>query len=522
MLHHALDESEWGEHMKLSNRVGQIVATALSLILLSGGGTAATAQTLTALYPFSGPPDGKNSVAALIADASGALYGTTETGGSGTGCGGGCGTVFKLTPPPKTGGPWIESVLYSFTNSPDGALPQASLIADASGALYGTTTSGGTGCSSGACGTVFKLTPPPKTGGPWTENVLYSFTGGSDGGIPLGSLFADASGALYGTTEVGGSGGGGTVFKLTPPTPPATTWTVSVLYSFAGGSDGANPQAGVIADTSGALYSTTLQGGVSGGCAGRGCGTVFKLTPPTPPATTWTESVLYIFTDVPDGSLPQAGLIIADASGALYGTTAFGGTGSACGGIGCGTVFKLTPPTPPATTWTETVLYNFTGGSDGAAPVAGLIADASGALYGTTQGGGIGCTGNPVPGCGTVFKLTPPTPPATTWTVSVLYNFTGGSDGAVPDAGLIADASGALYSTTANDGGTGCSGSGCGTVFKLQLPAIFQGVPGQANCVGQSISFLAKTHGGIAAAAAALQFASVQDFQNAITSFCTT
>ena len=445
--------------MKLSNRVGQIVATALSLILLSGGGTAATAQTLTTLYPFSGPPDGKNSVAALIADASGALYGTTETGGSGTGCGGGCGTVFKLTPPPKTGGPWIESVLYSFTNSPDGALPQASLIADASGALYGTTTSGGTGCSSGACGTVFKLTPPPKTGGPWTENVLYSFTGGSDGGIPLGSLFADASGALYGTTEVGGSGGGGTVFKLTPPTPPATTWTVSVLYSFAGGSDGANPQAGVIADTSGALYSTTLQGGVSGGCAGRGCGTVFKLTPPTPPATTWTESVLYIFTDVPDGSLPQAGLIIADASGALYGTT---------------------------------------------------------------QGGGIGCTGNPVPGCGTVFKLTPPTPPATTWTVSVLYNFTGGSDGAVPDAGLIADASGALYSTTANDGGTGCSGSGCGTVFKLQLPAIFQGVPGQANCVGQSISFLAKTHGGIAAAAAALQFASVQDFQNAITSFCTT
>ena len=145
--------------MKLSNRVGQIVATALSLILLSGGGTAATAQTLTTLYPFSGPPDGKNSVAALIADASGALYGTTETGGSGTGCGGGCGTVFKLTPPPKTGGPWIESVLYSFTNSPDGALPQASLIADASGALYGTTTSGGTGCSSGACGTVFKLTP---------------------------------------------------------------------------------------------------------------------------------------------------------------------------------------------------------------------------------------------------------------------------------------------------------------------------------------------------------------------------
>ena len=279
--------------MKLSNRVGQIVATALSLILLSGGGTAATAQTLTTLYPFSGPPDGKNSVAALIADASGALYGTTETGGSGTGCGGGCGTVFKLTPPPKTGGPWIESVLYSFTNSPDGALPQASLIADASGALYGTTTSGGTGCSSGACGTVFKLTPPPKTGGPWTENVLYSFTGGSDGGIPLGSLFADASGALYGTTEVGGSGGGGTVFKLTPPTPPATTWTVSVLYSFAGGSDGANPQAGVIADTSGALYSTTLQGGVSGGCAGRGCGTVFKLTPPTPPATTWTVSVLY-------------------------------------------------------------------------------------------------------------------------------------------------------------------------------------------------------------------------------------
>jgi hypothetical protein len=189
--------------------------------------------------------------------------------------------------------------------------------------------------------------------------------------------------------------------------------------------------ASLIADASGALYGTTMWGGGGGGCPPRGCGTVFKLTPPSPGGGPWTETVLHSFTNVNgDGALPLAGLIF-DASGALYGTTAYGG-GTNCA---CGTVFKLTPPSPGGGPWTETVLHSFIGGSDGSEPLAGLIFDASGALYGTTlNGGGSGtnCAAS-TGGCGTVFKLTPTTTTTgTTWTESVLYSFTGGSDGGFP------------------------------------------------------------------------------------------
>jgi uncharacterized repeat protein (TIGR03803 family) len=173
-----------------------------------------------------------------------------------------------------------------------------------------------------------------------------------------------------------------------------------------------------------------------------------------------------------DGATPLAGLIAdnrADNRGALYGTTAGGGTGNN------GTVFKLTPPAKGQTAWTETVLYHFTGGSDGSLPYAGLIADNSGALYGTTQQGGSGCPPN---GCGTVFKLTPSAKGQTAWTETVLYRFTGGSDGATPRAGLFADKQGVLYGTTTVGGGqSGCPQFtalfvGCGTVFKLTPPPV--------------------------------------------------
>jgi hypothetical protein len=175
------------------------------------------------------------TVGGLIADATGALYGTTDFGG-GTGCS--CGTVFKLTPPATSGGPWTETVLYSFTGGSDGAFPNG-LIADASGALYGILGGGGTGCR---CGTVFKLTPPTTAGGSWTETVLYSFTGGADGASPEAGVIADATGALYGTTVEGGGTvcaplpvpGCGTMFKLTPPGATGGPWTETVLHSFAG------------------------------------------------------------------------------------------------------------------------------------------------------------------------------------------------------------------------------------------------------------------------------------------------
>jgi uncharacterized repeat protein (TIGR03803 family) len=211
------------------------------------------------------------------------------------------------------------------------------------------------------------------------------------------------------------------------------------------------------------------------------------LTPPQS-GTTWTETVIHSFTGGSDGALPIAGLIL-DASGDLYGTTANGGADDA------GTVFKLTP------TGTETVLYPFTGGSDGAYPQAGLIADGSGNLYGTTNSGGE--SGN-----GTVFQLTP------TGAETVLYSFTGSGDGANPTAGLVADGSGNLYGTTNSGAGT------YGTVFKLTLPAQFNGVPGQPNCTGQSNSFLASKYGGLAHAAASLGYSSVSALQSHLASYC--
>jgi uncharacterized repeat protein (TIGR03803 family) len=492
---------------------------ALILALLSGGGgTGASAQTLTTIYSFTGGSDGALPLAGLIADSTGAFYGTTDGGGGG--CAPlfpGCGTVFKLTPPTTSGGQWTETVLYSFTGGSDGGNPIVGLIADAAGALYGTTWEGGITPSNNfcgvlnSCGTVFKLTPPTTSGGQWTESTLYQFLGGNDGGEPHGALIADASGALYGTTAGGGDRTTnlifGTVFKLTPPTTSGGQWTEPVL------ANGGAPFANLIADSTGAFYGITVAGGPTAS------GTVFKLTPPTTSGGQWTTTVLYTFNGGSDGLDPE-GALIADAAVALYGTTINGGSGTGCNG-GCGTVFKLTPPTTSGGQWTQTVLYSFTGGSDGALPSGGVIADAGGALYGTTMaGGGTTSCGLGVPGCGTVFKLTPPTTSGGQWTETVLYRFTGGSDGAAPVAGLIADAAGALYGTTVAGGNfTGCQG-GCGTVFKLQVAANFQGVPGQANCVGQSISFLAHTHGGIAAAAADLNFASVMDLQNAVKSFC--
>jgi uncharacterized repeat protein (TIGR03803 family) len=387
---------------------------------------------------YGGPTDGAAPYDNLIADSSGNLYGTAILGG-----GSGCGVVFKLVP----GG--TETVLYSFTGGSDGGGPGAGLIADSSGNLYGTTEGGGVSGCGGTCGVVFKLAPPATASGAWTETVLHAFTGSpSDGGVPyFAGLIADSSGNLYGTTYFGGTSNDGVVFKLTPPATASGAWTETVLYSFcslSSCSDGEYPYAGLIADSSGNLYGTTFEGGASGE------GTVFKLTPGG------TEKVLYSFKGYPsDGSFPYAGLI-ADSSGNLYGATYTGGNTSD-GGV----VFKLTPPATASGAWTETVLYYFcslSSCSDGADPYAGLIADSSGNLYGTTAGGGARLGG-------TVFKLTPPATASGAWTETVLYSFcslSSCSDGAYPEASLIADSSGNLYSTTPSGGA-----SGAGVVFKL-------------------------------------------------------
>ena len=423
---------------------GFVMRRALMWSLLVGGtmvptlGHAAPGDTL--IYSFalfgsggSGPNSG------LLADTSGAFFGTAESGGNH----GNYGAVYKLTPPPPGKAKWTEAAIYRFRGGTDCQNPTGGVVADAAGALYGTSSGGGPNNS----GAVFQLTPPAPGKKAWTEKTLYTFRpGGQDGYGPFGGVIIGPSGALYGTSSVGGGTGCGgrgcgTVFQVTPPAPGGTRWREAVIYRFKG-KDGATPYVGLIVDGNGRLYGTTSAGGANS-CA---CGTVFELTPPAPGKTQWSESVLHSFGGA-DGKTPWAGLL-EDATGTLYGTTEGGGANSA------GAVFKLAPPPPGQTAWTETVIYSFMDGNDGATPAAGLIADAAGSLYGTTMGGNPSETG-------TAFKLTPPVGGQTTWTETVLTNFA--QNGEINPIGpLVATADGTLYGTT-EKGGT----SNGGTVFAV-------------------------------------------------------
>jgi len=293
--------------------------TAFELSPKAGGGWA---ETVLHSFNHNGK-DGTYPYAGLIVDANGNLYGTTWEGGkSSPECKTGCGTVFELSP--KTRGGWTETILHSF-NDKDGVLPEASLIFDASGNLYGTTFLGG---KDGA-GTVFELSP--KTGGDWTETILHIFGEGSDGVYPVTSLIFDASGNLYSTTFLGGNYGYGTVFELSPKT--GGGWTETILHNFNnGGNGGYIPFAALILDASGNLYGATSAGGKYGS-NGAG-GTVFELSPKT--GGGWTETVLHSFGNGTDGNSPASALIF-DSSGNLYGTTSGGGE------YGNGTVFEVSP-----------------------------------------------------------------------------------------------------------------------------------------------------------------------------------
>ena len=399
----------------------------------------AQSQTFTGLYSFTGSTDGCCPSAGLTRDAAGNLYGTTRYGGPED-----KGTVFELMP--RAGGGWTEQTLYSFGGGTDGAGPVAGLILDRAGNLYGTT-SGGGDLACGApygCGTVFRLMP--QAGGRWTEQVLHSFGGGTDGEEPAAGLIFDPAGNLYGTTSYGGTYDYGVVFEITA----GGGWREQVLHTFGSGGDGIVPYYGsLVIDAAGNLYGTTLYGGAYGSG-----GTVFELMPGG------TERVLHSFGNGTDGAGPYAGLIM-DASGNLYGTTGDGGDLNCHYGVGCGTVFELVPQVGGG--WTETVLYAFKG-TDGNYPLAGLIFDVAGNLYGTTDGGGGSCSTPPGVPCGTVFKLTPQA--GGRWTEQVLHSF-GGPDGAYPSAGLIMDPAGTLYGTTNLGGGGNCNGFGCGVVFEI-------------------------------------------------------
>ena len=279
------------------------------------------------------------------------------------------------------------------------------------------------------------------------DTILYNFKDRPDGALPSGDLIPDGAGGFFGTTERGGRGscpitqpkeaaGCGTVFQLTPPVKGKTTWTETTLYSFKGHADGALPVFGLLRMGSGILYGTTVNGG-TGACAvtsftPSGCGTIFKLTPPAKGRSAWTETVLYSFKAGADGAAP-GGSLTAGPAGTLYGATIAGGSAvckadpAAALLPGCGTVFKLTPPAAGKTAWTESVLFRFQS-KDGSRPGHRLTPDRAGALSGATEYGGMNkCPDTTQPGCGTIFKLTPPAKGKSSWTETVLHDFKGGA-----------------------------------------------------------------------------------------------
>ncbi len=312
----------------------------------------------TVLHNFAGS-DGANPYGGLVIDNSGNLYGTTTSGGASN-----LGTVFEITGN-------TETVLYSFAGGSDGADPIAGLVFDANGNLYGTTSQGGANGN----GTVFELAAPQMKGGAWTETVLYSFGGGSDGTIPYGGVSFDSAGNLYGTTSAGGAYGFGTVFRLVP----GISWTENILHDFQNGNDGSIPYAGLISDKLGNFYGDATQGGANGG------GTVFELSPSQ---GGWNFNVLY--------SEPGWGIsgsyrnVVLDNAGNLYASTHCDGEYNA------GTVYELSPS---GGSWKYTLLYTFTGGADGLYSVSNLVLS-EGRLYGTTLYGG---TEN----SGVVYEVTP-------------------------------------------------------------------------------------------------------------------
>jgi hypothetical protein len=263
----------------------------------------------------------------------------------------------------------------------------------------------------------------------------------------------------------------------------AANWKEKVLYSFQGGNDGAVPAGGVVFGKQGNLYGATTDGG-STSCRGPfQCGTVYQLQPPATKGGSWTETLLWVFkgSDGNDGASPFSGLVW-DHAGNLYGATGYDGSGNCMlfgSRVGCGVVYQLKPPQTKGGAWTEAVIYNFQGGSDGQLPIGDLMFDAQGNLYGATEyGGGFGTCNAPFyQHCGTIFRLSPPKVKGGQWKERVLYSFKNGKDGASPNGGLVLDNKGNLYGTTyfgGNEGEQHCNGgvggTGCGVVFALQPP----------------------------------------------------
>ncbi len=362
------------------------------------------------IYSFAGGTDGEYTDTELVIDSAGNLYGTSVQGGIYGG-----GTVFQVTPA------GIHTVLYNFTGGPDGGEPYKGVTLDAQGNLYGTAVTGGGGSCEGGCGVVFELT---NSGGVWSQSVIHTFTGGKDGSGPGSPVTIDRYGNVYGTTPTGGADEMGVVYQLRPSATGG--WTFTLVHTFTGGEDGGGGSASQLLIAGGNLYGVCTVGGANG------FGMVYELSPNH---GKWQLTTLYAFKDQPDGALPYGG-VIPDNQGNLYGTTYYAGAND------LGTVYKLTHSNG---SWTESVLYSFKGGTDGASPISSLVADTKGNLYGTTSdGGAASCS------CGVIFKMTRGA--SASWTESVAYRFPGTPAPGFAYNGLVRDPAGSLYGATVHGG----------------------------------------------------------------------
>ena len=328
----------------------------------------------------------------------------------------GGGTVFQLTPTPDG---WVHTVLYSFTGGADGGEPYKGVTLDREGNLYGTAVTGGSGSCEGGCGVVYKLT---NSGGTWTQSVIHAFTGGDDGSGPGARVTVDQSGNVYGMAPTGGAYGLGTIYKIHQV---GGAWDFRVIHAFTGGADGSSGSAGRMILRKGSLYGAATAGG------NHGSGVVFQLTQSG--AAGWNFRTIYSFQGQPDGSFPY-GALLFDSSGNIYGTTYYGGAN------GIGAVYKLSPRLVGE--WDENVIYSFQNGSDGNSPISNLVFDTVGNLYGTTSEGGLGS--------GVIFKLS--SVGVRQWTETIVHPFQGAPDGGFPYNGMVVDRFGNFYGATVHGG----------------------------------------------------------------------
>ena len=410
---------------QITRRIALLFCFTLSLGVLSNS---TQAQTLTVLHNFSGGGDGAYPLAGLTMDRAGNLYGTTANGGAYN-----VGVVFRLS---RAGSSWVLKPLYTFTGGADGGYPYSGVVIGPDGGLYGTTNSGGVRNQ----GTVYRLVPSPAVCHavtcPWEETVIHSFpSGGDDGSFPedYGNLVFDHAGNIYGTTELGGFGGGGAVFELSPSN---GGWTESVIWHFVT-QTGYDPFSGLIFDSSGNLYGTTTAASGAGNY-----GVVYQLSPS---GSGWTENVLS-YIGHPAGA-PSGGVVV-DGQGDV-----FGAASCFSGGVDPGEVFELTPSNGG---WAFNVLHTFSGSGTG--PCDSPTLDAAGNVYGTSSGTGSNSLGE-------VYKLTPSNGG---WSYSSV-SFAG-SNGAFPEGSVIFDAAGNMYGTAAGGGSGPCESNGntgCGVIWMI-------------------------------------------------------